>query len=208
MPRPFNQHQLCLIPMYCVLFLPSQIVWVASESLGVGRAIDGEVCVVVAFYEPPGNMEGSFGDNVLRMGSSVRQRKSKEPKGFVPPTPGETYKLFVKILILYTSTSYCTFFSIGHFRDAASLCFKRDQVQNLSCVNEFLLSCKKKLIFTRRFFTWLRFKRGFLELANGLFLVVRNRCHIKTMHCVSKSFESALMKVYFSKTFSEDLSAD
>ena len=82
------------MPMYFVLFFLSQIVWVASESLGVGRAIDGEVCVVVAFYEPPGNMEGSFGDNVLRMGSSVRQRKSKEPKGFVPPAPGETYKFF------------------------------------------------------------------------------------------------------------------
>jgi len=45
--------------------------------------------VVVAFYEPPGNMEGSFGDNVLRMGSTVRQRKGKEPKGFEPPPPGK-----------------------------------------------------------------------------------------------------------------------
>lgn len=45
--------------------------------------------MVVAFYEPPGNMEGSFGDNVLRMGSTVRQRKGKEPKGFVPPPPGK-----------------------------------------------------------------------------------------------------------------------
>jgi len=65
----------------------TQIVWIASENLGVGKAIDGDLCVVVAFYEPPGNMEGSFGDNVLRMGSTVRQRKSKEPKGFVPPPP-------------------------------------------------------------------------------------------------------------------------
>ncbi|XP_022779877.1 titin-like isoform X2 [Stylophora pistillata] len=72
----------------------SQIVWVASESLGVGRALHDDLCVVVAFYEPPGNMEGSFGDNVLRMGSAVRQRKSKEPRGFVPPTPDlESFRL-------------------------------------------------------------------------------------------------------------------
>ena len=45
--------------------------------------------MVVAFYEPPGNMEGSFADNVLRMGSAVRKRKTKELKGFVPPAPGE-----------------------------------------------------------------------------------------------------------------------
>lgn len=45
--------------------------------------------MVVAFYEPPGNMEGSFADNVLRMGSAVRERKSKELKGFVPPPPGK-----------------------------------------------------------------------------------------------------------------------
>lgn len=57
----------------------------------MGRAVDGELCVVVAFYEPPGNMEGSFGDNVLRMGSAVRERKRKELKGFVPPPPGESY---------------------------------------------------------------------------------------------------------------------
>ena len=63
------------------------VVWVASENLGVGRAIDGELCVVVAFYEPPGNMERYFGDNVLRLGSTVRERKSKEPKGFIPPPP-------------------------------------------------------------------------------------------------------------------------
>lgn len=74
-----------------ILFLLSQVVWVASETLGVGRAVDGELCVVVAFYEPPGNMEGSFGDNILRMGSAVRERKRKELKGFVPPPPGESY---------------------------------------------------------------------------------------------------------------------
>ena len=45
--------------------------------------------MVVAFYEPPGNMEGSFADNVLRMGSTVRQRKSKEAKGFIPPPTGK-----------------------------------------------------------------------------------------------------------------------
>ena len=73
-----------------MLFVSWQVVWVASESLGVGRAIDGDLCVVVAFYEPPGNMEGSFADNVLRMGSAVRERKSKELKGFVPPAPGES----------------------------------------------------------------------------------------------------------------------
>lgn len=72
-----------------MLFFLWQVVWVASESLGVGRAIDGDLCVVVAFYEPPGNMEGSFADNVLRMGSAVREGKSKELKGFVPPAPGE-----------------------------------------------------------------------------------------------------------------------
>lgn len=55
----------------------------------MGRAVDGDLCVVVAFYEPPGNMEGSFGDNVLRMGSALRERKSRERKGFVPPPPGE-----------------------------------------------------------------------------------------------------------------------
>ncbi|XP_020612383.1 titin-like isoform X4 [Orbicella faveolata] len=72
----------------------TQVVWVASESLGVGRAIDGDLCVVVAFYEPPGNMEGSFADNVLRMGSAVRERKSKELKGFVPPAPDlESFRL-------------------------------------------------------------------------------------------------------------------
>ncbi|XP_015768112.1 PREDICTED: uncharacterized protein LOC107346798 [Acropora digitifera] len=65
----------------------TQVVWVASESLGVGRALEGDLCVVVAFYEPPGNMEGSFSNNVLRMGSTVRQRKNKLPKSFIPPPP-------------------------------------------------------------------------------------------------------------------------
>ena len=51
--------------------------------------------MVVAFYEPPGNMEGSFMDNVLRMGSTVRERKSKEPKGFIPPTPGKSNVLSI-----------------------------------------------------------------------------------------------------------------
>lgn len=95
------------------MLLPSQIVWVASESLGVGRALHDDLCVVVAFYEPPGNMEGSFGDNVLRMGSAVRQRKSKEPRGFVPPTPGESYH---KVFFLDISLpNMAKFFGSGNY---------------------------------------------------------------------------------------------
>ncbi|XP_068695407.1 titin-like isoform X2 [Montipora foliosa] len=65
----------------------TQVIWVASENLGVGRAMEGDLCVVVAFYEPPGNVEGSFSNNVLRMGSAVRKRNSKGPKSFIPPPP-------------------------------------------------------------------------------------------------------------------------
>ena len=55
----------------------------------MGRAVEGDLCVAVAFYEPPGNMEGVFGENVLRMGSTVVVRKDRQTKGFVPPPPGE-----------------------------------------------------------------------------------------------------------------------
>ncbi|EDO34553.1 predicted protein, partial [Nematostella vectensis] len=42
----------------------TQVIWVGSELLGVGRATLGDLCVVVAFYEPPGNMEDFFQKNV------------------------------------------------------------------------------------------------------------------------------------------------
>lgn len=96
-----------------MLFVLWQVVWVASESLGVGRAIDGDLCVVVAFYEPPGNMEGSFADNVLRMGSAVRERKSKELKGFVPPAPGELW-LPVSTLSIISSKDNSVLFLEAH----------------------------------------------------------------------------------------------
>lgn len=75
----------------------------------MGRAVDGDLCVVVAFYEPPGNMEGSFGDNVLRMGSAVRERKSKELKGFVPPPPGEFYGNLSRLKLEILLTDYYTY---------------------------------------------------------------------------------------------------
>lgn len=101
------------IHAFYFLLVPSQIVWVASESLGVGRALHDDLCVVVAFYEPPGNMEGSFGDNVLRMGSAVRQRKSKEPRGSVPPTPGEScHKVFFLDISL---PNMAKFFGSGNY---------------------------------------------------------------------------------------------
>ncbi|XP_031560007.1 titin-like isoform X3 [Actinia tenebrosa] len=66
----------------------TQVVWIGSELLGVGRAKIADTCIVVAFYEPPGNIEGSFGANVRLQGTKVKTyRLTKEMKTFIPPSP-------------------------------------------------------------------------------------------------------------------------
>ena len=42
----------------------TQVVWKASERIGVGLAISGRSCFVVANYDPPGNFTGNYKPNV------------------------------------------------------------------------------------------------------------------------------------------------
>lgn len=44
----------------------TQVVWKASTRLGIGYASKGDNHVVVALYDPPGNVEGKFPQNVAR----------------------------------------------------------------------------------------------------------------------------------------------
>lgn len=55
----------------------SQLVWQSSRKLGIGKAtgVDG-VTVIVARYEPVGNIDGLFVQNVKRRG---HERGSCEP---------------------------------------------------------------------------------------------------------------------------------
>ena len=63
----------------------------ASENFGVGRAIEGDLSVVVAFYDPPGNIEECFDENVLKIGSMRKlTRRRQKISGFSPPLPGKT----------------------------------------------------------------------------------------------------------------------
>lgn len=58
----------------------SQLVWLSSRKLGVGKATGAEgVTVVVARYEPVGNIDGLFVQNVKRRG---HERGSCEPMIF------------------------------------------------------------------------------------------------------------------------------
>lgn len=58
----------------------SQLVWLSSRKLGVGKATGAEgVTVVVARYEPVGNIDGLFVQNVRRRG---HERGSCEPMIF------------------------------------------------------------------------------------------------------------------------------
>ena len=58
----------------------SQLVWMSSRKLGVGKAVGPEgVTVVVARYEPVGNIDGLFVQNVRRRG---HERGSCEPMIF------------------------------------------------------------------------------------------------------------------------------
>ena len=58
----------------------SQLVWLSSRKLGVGKATGAEgVTVVVARYEPVGNIDGMFVQNVKRRG---HERGSCEPMIF------------------------------------------------------------------------------------------------------------------------------
>jgi len=43
----------------------TQVVWRSSTHLGVGKAEGTDSDFVVAVYYPPGNMEGTFEENVL-----------------------------------------------------------------------------------------------------------------------------------------------
>ncbi|MEU6829146.1 CAP family protein [Nocardia beijingensis] len=44
----------------------TQVVWKASTRLGIGYASQGGTTVVVGLYNPPGNVEGQFPQNVAR----------------------------------------------------------------------------------------------------------------------------------------------
>ena len=44
----------------------TQLVWVASQKLGLGVARGNGKVVVVANYDPPGNLRGVFEENVSR----------------------------------------------------------------------------------------------------------------------------------------------
>ncbi|WP_169810569.1 CAP family protein [Nocardia arthritidis] len=44
----------------------TQLVWKASTRLGIGYASEGGWTVVVGLYNPPGNVEGQFPQNVAR----------------------------------------------------------------------------------------------------------------------------------------------
>ena len=44
----------------------TQVVWVASRKLGLGVARGNGKVVVVANYDPPGNLRGVFEENVSR----------------------------------------------------------------------------------------------------------------------------------------------
>ena len=58
----------------------SQLVWLSTRKLGVGKATGAEgVTVVVARYEPVGNIDGLFVQNVKRRG---HERGSSEPMIF------------------------------------------------------------------------------------------------------------------------------
>ena len=58
----------------------TQLVWFSSRKFGVGKASSDEgVTVVVARYEPVGNMDGLFVQNVKRRG---HERGSSEPMIF------------------------------------------------------------------------------------------------------------------------------
>ena len=53
----------------------TQVVWVESRELGVGKATAANgMQFVVARYFPPGNMLGSFPENVKKPGSKVVKR--------------------------------------------------------------------------------------------------------------------------------------
>ena len=57
----------------------TQLVWDETEFLGVGYVIKNGKCIVVAQYEPAGNMVGSFKKHVKPVGASVSQiKKSSE----------------------------------------------------------------------------------------------------------------------------------
>jgi len=43
----------------------SQIVWKRSERLGMGVASSGNRTIAIAFYDPPGNIQGEFANNVF-----------------------------------------------------------------------------------------------------------------------------------------------
>ena len=58
----------------------SQLVWLSTRKLGVGKATGAEgVTVVVTRYEPVGNIDGLFVQNVRRRG---HERGSSEPMIF------------------------------------------------------------------------------------------------------------------------------
>ncbi|MFC4374240.1 CAP family protein [Nocardia halotolerans] len=44
----------------------TQLVWKSSTRLGIGYASDGGTSVVVALYNPPGNVQGQYPQNVAR----------------------------------------------------------------------------------------------------------------------------------------------
>ncbi|MBF6193982.1 MULTISPECIES: CAP family protein [Nocardia] len=44
----------------------TQVVWKASTRLGIGYASEGGWTAVVALYNPPGNVQGQFPQNVVR----------------------------------------------------------------------------------------------------------------------------------------------
>ena len=45
-------------------FVPLQLIWRGSRYFGVGKVFNNEMCIVVAYYFPPGNTVEEFEENV------------------------------------------------------------------------------------------------------------------------------------------------
>lgn len=50
----------------------TQVIWKHSKELGVGMAIKNGRAFVVANYDPPGNFQGKFSENVLPLNKNYR----------------------------------------------------------------------------------------------------------------------------------------
>ena len=55
-------------PSFSLIF---QLIWRGSRYFGVGKAFNNDMCIVVAYYFPPGNIVEEFSENVGIMEDSV-----------------------------------------------------------------------------------------------------------------------------------------